>query len=153
MIPSLDDDDEEDGGGAAHDRRDAEAEDAIPAGLRLGDACVWGADRVKNELKVHDLPRRRRSSSHEAAIAVHEGGAFPRRVYFPLLAVLLRAWLATNAEDDGDGAAVERVVLLVSGHGTPSARRRRRRPSPTGEKKKNSWRIKKVRRGAPVVRE
>ena len=56
--------------------------------------------------------RRGRSSSNEDV-----GSLTPRRVYFPLLAVLLRAWLATCGERAEDEDAPERVQLRVDALG------------------------------------
>lgn len=98
------------------------AESRLPCGVSLRSAEPWPAARVKNDLKVKRRPSRRLSDPAGASATMGEmvePALVPRRVYFPLLAVLLRAWLASTAADDDDDATKERVVLLVSGAGTP----------------------------------
>ncbi|KAJ8601837.1 hypothetical protein CTAYLR_009053 [Chrysophaeum taylorii] len=76
-------------------------EDTEAAGLAL-DAAPWPAETIREHLKVRrcdmNFPDRHLS---------------PRCVFFPILAIVLRAWL------DDVVAGDERIVVLVTGTGTP----------------------------------
>ncbi|KAH8097598.1 hypothetical protein JL720_492 [Aureococcus anophagefferens] len=91
-------------------------EDRMPCGLALRGAAPWSAARVRNELKTRFFKTTTLRDHADANANPDPDPVAPRRVYFPLLAVLLRAWLAST--DDGE-ASKDRVVLLVSGAGTP----------------------------------
>ena len=91
-------------------------EDRMPCGLALRGAAPWSAARVRNELKTRFFKTTTLRDHADANANPDPAPVAPRRVYFPLLAVLLRAWLAST--DDGE-ASKDRVVLLVSGAGTP----------------------------------
>lgn len=113
-------------------------EHRLPAGLRLITGRTWPAERLREELKVRraDVPSLMRSDDDKPLVA--------RRAYFPLLAVVLRAWL-----DDVAVAGSERKVMLVTGTGTP---RDASHPDPTGNSTEAAGRLarKFLQRAADV---
>lgn len=76
----------------------------MAAGLDL-EPSEWDAERIKRDLKVRrrDVPR----------LYDNIGMLVARTVYFPLIALVVRAWL-DYADPDS-----EKVVILVTGTGTP----------------------------------
>ena len=76
------------------------------AGIKIN-ATEWASGRLRTDLKVRRTEVRR-------LIEDENHPATPRRVYFPLLAVCVNAWLEEVCETTS-----QKVVLLVTGTGTP----------------------------------